>query len=113
MCEREGVLGTRGRYWMMRDAGETVGFYSEANREPLKGLKEKREQMDFVFCRDYSGYMDIMEQRWTRTEKDKSDETLCRAQEEHDGDLNKSKETSGESLGVTQMRGLEVQDDIP
>lgn len=99
-------MGTRGRYWMMRDAGETVGFYSEANREPLKGLKEKREQMDFVFCRDYSGYTDIMEQRWTRTKKDKSDETLCRAQEEHDGDLNRS---NGSLDGKEELDDREVR----
>lgn len=63
--EREGdgyqrqVLDDEGRW----RNNKQVGFHSEANREPIKGLKEEREQMDFVFCRDYSGYTCITEKR--------------------------------------------------
>lgn len=31
---------------------EQFGFYSEANREALRGLKEEREKVSFVFCKD-------------------------------------------------------------
>lgn len=33
-----------------------VGFYSEANGEPVKALKEERWKMHFGFCSDDSDY---------------------------------------------------------
>ena len=40
----------------------------------MKGFKEKREETDIAFFRDYSSYMWIMEQRGARTEGEK----LCK-----------------------------------
>jgi hypothetical protein len=31
-------------------------FYCDASREPTKCFTEEGEQLDFGFCRDYSGY---------------------------------------------------------
>lgn len=57
----------------------------------MKGLKDEREKMTFVFCRGSSEYMWIIEQRGTRTEEEKSDNILfAKLKRKYNGDLNLS-----------------------
>lgn len=52
--------------------GEQVGVSSEANKEALKGFKEARERVSFVFCRDFS------DSSWNRAEGNRNKERKVR-----------------------------------